>query len=165
MAGRVLTRGADADMPDGIKPPARLGNCDPLSLSTVFRGVQVLQTAITGLPIHEIRGGVKLDTVSSIVLQPDVNRSRRDFLADMVASMVLDGNAFVRLVHFDGEVVSCEVLPPSLVTVSDDGNDPAVPKLRYSYLGHDLHGRPDRSLQVFERARPVAWAWANLGGA
>lgn len=28
MAGRVLTRGADADMPDGIKPPARLGSCD-----------------------------------------------------------------------------------------------------------------------------------------
>ena len=55
----------------------------------------------------------------------------------MVASMVLDGNAFVRLVRFDGEVVSCEVLPPSLVTVSDDGNDPAAPKLRYSYLGHD----------------------------
>lgn len=137
MAGRVLTRGTDADMPDGIKPPARLGNCDPLSLSTVFRGVQVLQTAITGLPIHEIRGGVKLDTVSSIVLQPDVNRSRRDFLADMVASMVLDGNAFVRLVWFGGEVVSCEVLPPSLVTVSDDGTDPASPKLRYSYLGHD----------------------------
>lgn len=137
MAGRALTRGADAGVPDGIKPPARLAACDPLSLSTVFRGVQVLQTAITGLPIHEIRGGVKLDTVSSIVLQPDVNRSRRDFLADMVASMVLDGNAFVRLVRFAGDVVSCEVLPPSLVTVSDDGTDPASPKLRYSYLGHD----------------------------
>ena len=124
-------------MPEGIRPPSRVVDCDPLSLSTVFRGVQVLQTAITGLPIHEMRGGVKLDTVSSLLQQPDVNRSRRDFLADMVASMVLDGNAFVRLVRFGGEVVSCEVLPPSLVTVSDDGTDPASPKLRYSYLGHD----------------------------
>ena len=94
IAGRVLTRGADDDMPDGIKPPARASVCDPLSLSTVFRGVQVLQTAITGLPIHEMRGGVKLDTVSSLVLQPDVNRSRRDFLADMVASMEI-GRAHV----------------------------------------------------------------------
>ena len=135
IAGRVLTRGADDDMPDGIKPPARASVCDPLSLSTVFRGVQVLQTAITGLPIHEMRGGVKLDTVSSLVLQPDVNRSRRDFLADMVASMVIDGNAFVRLVRFGGDIVSCEVLPPALVVVSDDGSDPAAPKLRYSYLG------------------------------
>ena len=137
MAGRVLTRGATDDMPEGIKPPARTGNCDPLSLSTVFRGVQVLQTAITGLPINEMRGGLKLGTTSSLVLQPDVNRSRRDFLADMVASMVLDGNAFIRLVRFGGEIVSCEVLPPSLVVVSNDGDDPAAPKLRYSYLGHD----------------------------
>lgn len=138
-AGSIMTRGAEAleDIPEGIMPPSRSGSYDPLSLSTVFRGVQVLQTAITGLPIHEMRSGIKLNTVSSLVTKPDVNRSRRDFLADMVASMVLDGNAFVRLVSFDGEIVSCEVLPPSLVVVSDDGTDPASPKLRYSYLGHE----------------------------
>ena len=57
LAGRVLTRGADGadmpdgtDMPDGIKPPKRGPATEPLQLSTVFRGVQVLQTAITGLP-------------------------------------------------------------------------------------------------------------------
>jgi HK97 family phage portal protein len=138
-AGSIMTRGVEAleDIPEGIMPPSRSGSYDPLSLSTVFRGVQVLQTAITGLPIHEMRSGIKLNMVSSLVTKPDVNRSRRDFLADMVASMVLDGNAFVRLVRFDGEIVSCEVLPPSLVVVSDDGTDPASPKLRYSYLGHD----------------------------
>ena len=117
-----------------------------MSLSTVFRGVQVLQTAITGLPIHEMRGGVKLDTVSPLVLQPDVNRSRRDFLADLVASMVLDGNAFVRLVSYAGDVVSCEVLPPHLVVVSDDGQDPAAPRLRYSYLGTDY--TPDQIVHL-----------------
>ncbi|GAA6122009.1 phage portal protein [Bifidobacterium psychraerophilum] len=143
-AGSIMTRGVEAldDIPEGIMPPSRSESYDPLSLSTVFRGVQVLQTAITGLPIHEMRSGIKLNTVSSLVTNPDVNRSRRDFLADMVASMVLDGNAFVRLVRFDGEIVSCEVLPPSLVVVSDDGTDPASPKLRYSYLGHDY--QPDQ---------------------
>ncbi|WEV47017.1 phage portal protein [Bifidobacterium sp. ESL0690] len=139
LAGNVVKRGADAldDMPEGIKPPKRETAYDPLQLSTVFRGVQVLQTAITGLPIHEMRNGLKLDSTSSLVEHPDVNRSRRDFLSDMVASMVLDGNAFVRLVRFGGEVVSCEVLPPTLVVVSDDGSDPASPRLRYSYLGRD----------------------------
>ncbi|MFT9396751.1 MAG: phage portal protein [Bifidobacterium psychraerophilum] len=143
-AGSIMTRGVEAldDIPEGILPPSRSESYDPLSLSTVFRGVQVLQTAITGLPIHEMRSGIKLSTVSSLVTNPDVNRSRRDFLADMVASMVLDGNAFVRLVRFDGEIVSCEVLPPSLVVVSDDGTDPASPHLRYSYLGHDY--QPDQ---------------------
>lgn len=138
LAGRVLTRGADGtDMPDGIKPPKRGPATEPLQLSTVFRGVQVLQTAITGLPIVEQRGGRDLPDVSPMVLQPDVSRSRRDFIADIVASLVLDGNAFTRIVRdWKGEIVTCEMLPPQYVTVTDESDDPASPDLRFSYLGH-----------------------------
>ena len=139
LAGRVLTRGADGtDMPGGIKPPARVpAGGDPLQMSTVFRGVQVLQTAITGLPIVEQRGGVALPDVNPLVAQPDVKRSRRDFIADIVASLVLDGNAFTRIVRdWKGEIVTCEVLPPQYVTVTDESDDPARPDLRFSYLGH-----------------------------
>lgn len=138
-AGKVMTRGAAAlsDLPEGIMPPPRSESYDPLQLSTVFRGVQVLQTAIAGLPLYEVRNGLQLEGLSSLIEQPDVRRSRRDFISDLVASMVLDGNAFIRLLRFNDEVVSCEVLPPNLVTVSDDGHDPASPMLRYSYLGRD----------------------------
>ena len=138
LAGRVLTRGAEGtDIPDGIKPPKRGPATEPLQLSTVFRGVQVLQTAITGLPIVEQRGGRDLPDVSPMVLQPDVSRSRRDFIADIVASLVLDGNAFTRIVRdWKGEIVTCEVLPPQYVTVTDESDDPARPDLRFSYLGH-----------------------------
>lgn len=138
LAGRVLTRGADGtDMPDGIKPPKRGPATEPLQLSTVFRGVQVLQTAITGLPIVEQRGGRDLPDVSPMVLQPDVSRSRRDFIADIVASLVLDGNAFTRIVRdWKGEIVTCEMLPPQYVTVTDESDDPARSDLRFSYLGH-----------------------------
>ena len=149
LAGRVLTRGADGtDMPDGIKPPKRGPATEPLQLSTVFRGVQVLQTAITGLPIVEQRGGRDLPDVSPMVLQPDVSRSRRDFIADIVASLVLDGNAFTRIVRdWKGEIVTCEMLPPQYVTVTDESDDPARPDLRFSYLGHaytaddDVHSK------------------------
>ena len=138
-AGKIITRGVAAvdDMPAEIMPPSRTAAYDPLQLSTVFRGVQVLQTAIAGLPLHEMRGGVKLNTLTSIIDRPDANRSRRDFISDIVASLCLDGNAFVRKLRYDGEVVSCQVLPPSLVTVRDDGRDPAAPVLRYSYLGRE----------------------------
>lgn len=138
LAGRVLTRGAEGtDMPEGVKPPPRRSDTEPLQLSTVFRGVQVLQTAITGLPIVEQRGGRDLPDVSPMVLQPDVSRSRRDFIADIVASLVLDGNAFTRIVRdWKGEIVTCEMLPPQYVTVTDESDDPARPDLRFSYLGH-----------------------------
>ena len=142
-AAGLLARGTDTDMPDGIRPPSRVpAGHDPLTLSTVFRGVQVLQTAISGLPIYEQRGGVRLDTVSPLVAQPDNKRSRRDFIADIVASLALDGNSFVRLVRFNGEIVTCEILPPNLVTVTDASKDPAEPAYQYSYLGR-VYGPDD----------------------
>ena len=95
IAGRVLTRGADDDMPDGIKPPARASVCDPLSLSTVFRGVQVLQTAITGLPIHEMRGGVTLDA-SSIDIVKD--HSQYAFFCSSLRDKEVSGKHFLPLV-------------------------------------------------------------------
>ena len=78
LAGRVLTRGADGtDMPDGIKPPKRGPATEPLQLSTVFRGVQVLQTAITGLPIVEQRGGRDLRNHKAGVNAAIVYQERR----------------------------------------------------------------------------------------
>lgn len=135
---RLFTRSTDSDTAsDAIKPliPSRTPNYDPLTLSTVFRGVQVLQTAIASLPIHEYKNDVKLDNVSTLIAQPDKARTRRDFISDIVASLVLDGNAFIRLVRFNGEVVNCEVLPPSLVTVENLSKDIAVPTLTYHYIG------------------------------
>lgn len=126
------------DMPDGVRPPEREpADADPLTLSTVFRGVQILQTAISTLPVDEVKGGVRAPATSPLIVQPDRNRSRSDFISDLVASLALDGNAFVRLVEFNGAPVSCEVLPPELVTVTRLNNDPAAPRLRYSYLGRN----------------------------
>lgn len=127
--------GGDA-IPEGVVPPARSGmDTDPLTLSTVFRGVQILQTAICGLPIYEMKGGVRQPATSRLILQPDPARSRRDFLADIVASLVLYGNAFVRLDTFGADIVACAVLPPQYVTVTMRNGDWAAPDLRYSYLG------------------------------
>lgn len=119
--------------PDGIMPPQRDATCEPLQLSTVFRGVQVLQTAISGLPIDVYAHGVKQSHVPQIVLHPDTHRSRRDVISDLVASMCLDGNAFLLLKRYNGEIVDCTVLPPNLVTVSMANRDVANPDFRYSY--------------------------------
>lgn len=135
IAWRLLTRGETTPSIAAVVPPPRDTNSDPLTLSTVFRGVQVLQTALSSLPIYEAKGGLRLDSVSAIIEQPDVNRSRRDWIADIVASLAIDGNAFIRLRRFGGTIVSCEVLPPSYVTVSNRTNDPAAPDLEYTYLG------------------------------
>lgn len=133
---RALQKRSDTP-PASIMPPARGADIDPLTLSTVFRGIQILQTALTGLPIRQLKNGYEVEKIDTRVLHPDVNRSRRDFIADTVASLALDGNAFYRKVQFDGNIVSLEALPPQYVTVVDLAHDPASPRLRFSYLGHD----------------------------
>lgn len=132
---RADTAGTDADRLAPIMPPARSASVDPLTLSTVFRGVQILQTALAGLPIKQLKNGFEVPRVDSRVLQPDVKRSRRDFISDTVMGLVLDGNAFYRKIVFDGNVVSLENLPPQYVTVTDIAHDPASPELRFYYLG------------------------------
>lgn len=125
-----------SDMPDGVRPPAREGvDVDPLTLSTVFRGVQILQTAVSSLPVYEVKNGVRTPATTALILKPDPHRSRRDFISDIVASLALDGNAFIRLVSYHGQIESCEVLPPEMVTVTMLNNDPASPRVRYSYNG------------------------------
>ncbi|MCI1935155.1 MAG: phage portal protein [Bifidobacteriaceae bacterium] len=126
-----------SDMPAAITPPPRSTSTDPLALSTVFRGIQILQTALTGLPIRQLKNGYQVERVDNRVLHPDVNRSRRDFISDTVASLALDGNAFYRKVVFDGQIVSLEILPPQYVTIVDLAHDPASPRLSFSYLGTD----------------------------
>ena len=139
--------GDDATVPAGVLPPARADvGVDPLTLSTVFRGVQILQTAVSSLPVYEMKAGVRTPATTPLIVQPDRTRSRRDFISDIVASLALDGNAFVRLVTFGGDVVSCEVLPPESVTVQRLNDDAAAPQLRYQYLGR-TYG-PDRIVHM-----------------
>lgn len=123
--------------PAGVTPPSRSTAIDPLTLSTVFRGVQILQTALAGLPLKQMKNGYETTRIDSRVLRPDVKRSRRDFISDTVLSLALDGNAFYRKIMFGGNVVSLELLPPQYVTVTDLAHDPASPRLAFNYLGHE----------------------------
>lgn len=137
----LLERQSDflQEVPEGVRPPAReLSADDPLSLSVVFRAVQILQTAVSSLPLHEYRYGQRLDSVSPLVAQPDVNRSRRDWIADIVMSLAFDGNAFVKLIRDrQGAVVSCPVIAPHLVTVRQTNQSIDNPNIVYTINGHD----------------------------
>ena len=71
-------------------PPARESAMgDPLSMSTVFRAVQILETAVADLPVVQTRGGFEIGQ-SAIVTKPDVFKSRRDFIKEIVASLSLN---------------------------------------------------------------------------
>ena len=81
-------RSQDSEPPSPLAtPPARKSAMgDPLSMSTVFRAVQILETAVADLPVVQTRGGFEI-AQSSIVTKPDVFRSRREFIKESVASL------------------------------------------------------------------------------
>lgn len=136
---RALQRSAtstteDASSDTGIIFPSRAQSSnDPLALSPVFRAVQILQTAVSSLPVVQLKNGHHT-TLSRIVARPDIAMSRSNFLSETVAALALDGNAFW-LKQFDaqGNVINIKQLPPQQVTVVDKANNLLAPQLTYHY--------------------------------
>lgn len=142
-------RSQDSEPPSPLAtPPARKSAMgDPLSMSTVFRAVQILETAVADLPVVQTRGGFEI-AQSSIVTKPDVFRSRREFIKESVASLALNGNAFwLKSFGVGGDVVNLTILPPALVSVFDATGDPSSPQRRYGYLGREYTGEDIQHLK------------------
>lgn len=57
-------------------PFRRPAGRDPLNMSVVFRGVQILQTAVSGLPVRQLRHGMAVEP-ARIVERPDPTRGGR----------------------------------------------------------------------------------------
>lgn len=122
--------------PLAVPPVRSAGLGDPLTMSTVFRAVQILETSVADLPVVQTRGGFEIDQ-ANIISKPDVFTSRREFIKETVASLALNGNAFwLKTYGVQGEVNNLTVLPPALVSVYATGNDPTSPSREFGYLGH-----------------------------
>ena len=118
-------------------PFRRPAGRDPLNMSVVFRGVQILQTAVSGLPVRQLRHGMAVEP-ARIVERPDPDTWRADFISETVMGLALNGNAFwLRLKGVDGSTIGLRNLPPALVSVSDARGDIANPDKRYGYMGRE----------------------------
>lgn len=120
-----LTRSEQTDtptMPAGVTPPARssapaLTPRTALTLDSVFRALQVLQTAAEQLTFDVWRGGGKVREPLAVVTNPDVDSDLPSFLAESVMSLATRGNLFWRPTYgTDGQVVNVRVLDPLTAT-------------------------------------------------
>lgn len=109
---------------------------DPLTMVAVFRGVQILQTAISGLRIEQYSNN-KRRSLTPIISQLNINQTRKDFISETVAALIFDGNAFwFKQRDLTGAVYNIVQLPPSQVTVANATADLLHPRLTYSYANH-----------------------------
>jgi len=153
---------------DGWVSPARA-----LTLSTVFRAVQIHATSVSQLSLDVERGGVKIDT-PAIVSKPNLGMSRSAFLEEVTTCLYLDGNAFLKLTRAGtgstraGEVVDVEILDPRLVGVS---RHPQTGRIRFTYGQNEytdrdiLHLKFLRITGVDRGLGPIQAAQVELAGA
>ena len=88
-----------------------------LTLTAVYRAVQIIATPISKMPIETYRYATGMDfRVENPVLvnKPDINSNRRDFLFQTVTSLALEGNAFWhKSFGSNGQVNNLTLLPAS----------------------------------------------------
>lgn len=108
--------------PLAVMPPAReraiVTNVNPklaLSLDAVYRSVLIIQTAAAQLSLDAWRGTERLEgsEYPRVLLEPWEDADQTDLITELVASLALRGNAYLRVVRDGaGTVKSLRPLPP-----------------------------------------------------
>lgn len=113
-----------------ILPPSRtafgIGPREAARIGSVYRCVNIISTMISQMPLEVFRDEKKLKT-PYLIQNPVEGESQAAFVQEVVWSLALWGNCFVRL--YGDPVSSVEVLAPDSVTVTKENG-----KVRY-YLG------------------------------
>jgi HK97 family phage portal protein len=135
---------ADGQLP-GIIPPARsdagaaVTAERAVSLSTVYRAIQILATSASQISYQVESNGLRLPDaqVPSLMKKPCLDMSRSDFIEQTVLSLVVSGNAYWLENHGPaGAVLDVTPLNPHEVRVAKDSKTDAI---SYHYRG-DTYG-------------------------
>jgi len=130
-----------------------------LSLTAVYRAVQIIATPISKMTINTYRfaTGIELKVENPVLVNnPSIDQNRRDFLFQTVASLALEGNAYwFKNYGSNGQVNNLTILPASAVMPSypktiDGAIDYST--IVYDYLGKRYTKREIEHLRIFSTA-------------
>lgn len=118
--GLIERSSETTSIPEGIRPPSRadmpLATPDgALTLDSVFRAVQIIQTAASQLSLDAWRGSDPLtgEHYPTVLNHPWEDADQTDLVCEMVAALALRGNAYARIIRDDrGQVLSIRPLDP-----------------------------------------------------
>jgi HK97 family phage portal protein len=150
-------------------------NRTALSLTSVYRAIQIIATPISKMPLDTFRygGGIeaKVDN-PALVNNPSLNDSRRDFLFQTVTSLALEGNAFwYKNYDARGQVNDLTIIPASAVNVRLDGPTGLTGNKVYDYQGRTFTSNEIEHLRLFTEPgilkgiSPVQACWQDVNSA
>ena len=126
-----------------------------LTLTAVYRAVQIIATPISKMPIetYKYATGIELKVENPVLVnKPDINSNRRDFIFQTVTSLALEGNAFwFKQYGSSGQVNNLTLLPASAVSVSYVDSQDITKGVKYNYAGKDYTSREVEHLKLFTK--------------
>lgn len=140
----ILTRQAAVVTPDTA-----------LTLTAVYRAVQIIATPISKMPINTYRfaTGVELRIENPVLVnKPDINSNRRDFIFQTVVSLALEGNAFwFKSYGSSGQVNNLTLIPASGVGVQYKDQTDITKGVVFTYLGKTYSQNEIEHLKLFSK--------------
>ena len=126
-----------------------------LQINAVYRAVSLISSTISTLPIdcYITRNGSKFSfrPKPQWLIQPDIAFSRETFLNQAIVSLLIDGNAFIRLfTNRSGEIVNMMVLNPTQVEVKRNNDG----RLLFTVEGEDRPLTSENVLHIADLVRP-----------
>ena len=133
---RLLGRGREQRSATPVWPTRSnysVGENQALTLTAVYRSIQIIATPISKMPLNTYRYATGLEVpVENPVLvnKPNFADTRRNFLFETVVSLALDGNAFwLKSYGSNGQVNNLTLIPSNAVTIRTDTDG----KIYYDY--------------------------------
>jgi HK97 family phage portal protein len=94
-------------------------------INPVFSAISLISDTISTLPLDAYvrEGGERraLRPRPAWVLKPDVDTTKEAFYGSIIVSLLLDGNAFIRVYKQDSQIVNMVVLNPKTVQIKRNG--------------------------------------------
>jgi HK97 family phage portal protein len=148
-----LASWVNGDYPvSGTEAGAYITQDSSLAVSTVFSCVNLISSTIAALPVDaytRFNGNrVPLRPRPEWVMKPDVENSRIEHFQQVIVSLLLDGNAFVRVFRKGGKVVSLVALDPTAVRV----DRVRLGTLKYYYNDQEI--KAEDILHIRDLVRP-----------
>lgn len=123
-----------------------------MRIGTVYACVRLISDSISTLPVGPYRRfqGERLPVFPRPMWLdfPELDVTRVDHFQQVLVSLLVDGNAFVRIVRDDQGIVGLIVLNPYHVTIHRDGLG------RIYYRVHDETLTPDQMLHIVDLRKP-----------
>ena len=176
LLGRPERRAAQPTIP--TRHPAVVNPTTALSLTAVYRAVQIIGTPISKMSINTYRfaTGIELKVENPVLVNnPSIEQNRRDFLFQTVADLALQGNAYwLKNFGSNGQVNNLTILPaaavqPSWPRMSNGAVDYST--VVYDYLGTRYTKREMEHLRIFSQAgqilgvSPIASCFKDISAA